>query len=222
MQPWGSEWTLNISLVNTHCNAMGDRMTWFFFLKSARNVFNKEEVNYDNYSEWSDPWALLISIYCLDYGTIQVKPNCSCSFTLKTWKGNGERSLQPPPWCRLQAVYLPTACRLPPYRNTPIRASAFPAHSSLCVCVCVRFIFAWAIRFRRLIFRQNILAIIPSEDDVISRESLAIKSWNSMLHENMEFSQRDIWLKNRTKNSVLGDWNFIFPHWPLGLKLKRK
>lgn len=95
-----------------------------------------------------------------------------------------------------------------------------PIH--LCVCVCVRFIFAWAIRFRRLIFRQNILAIIPSEDDVISRESLAIKSWNSMLHENMEFSQRDIWLKNRTKNSVLGDWNFIFPHWPLGLKLKRK
>lgn len=26
-----------------------------FFFKSARNVFNEEEVNYDNYSEWSDP-----------------------------------------------------------------------------------------------------------------------------------------------------------------------
>lgn len=70
------------------------------FFKSARNVFNKEEVNYDNYSEWLDPWALLISIYCLDYRTIQVKPNRGCSFTFKAWKGTGGRGpQQPPPWC---------------------------------------------------------------------------------------------------------------------------
>lgn len=50
----GSECTLNISLVNTQCNAMGKGQLIFFF-KSARNVFNEEEVNYDNYSEWSDP-----------------------------------------------------------------------------------------------------------------------------------------------------------------------
>lgn len=51
----GSECTLNISLVNTQCNAMGKGQLIFFFFKSARNVFNEEEVNYDNYSEWSDP-----------------------------------------------------------------------------------------------------------------------------------------------------------------------
>lgn len=136
MQPWGSEWTLNISLVNTHCNVMGDRMTWFFFLKSARNVFNKEEVNYDNYSEWSDPWALLISIYCLDYGTIQVKPNCSCSFTLKTWKGNGENlcSHLRDADCRQSTSPQPADSLLietHPYGPQHFR----PIH--LCVCVCV-------------------------------------------------------------------------------------
>lgn len=118
-----------------------DDFFFFLFFKSARNVFNEEEVNYDNYSEWSDPWALLISIYCLDYRTIQVKPNRGCSFTLETWKGNGGRSLQPPPRCRLQSVHLSTAWGLPPCGNTPIWSSAFPAHSSFCVSL----IFAWAI-----------------------------------------------------------------------------
>lgn len=36
------------------CNGGRDDLIFFFF-KSARNVFNEEEVNYDNYSEWSDP-----------------------------------------------------------------------------------------------------------------------------------------------------------------------
>lgn len=139
MQPRGSEYTLNISLMNTHCSAMGKGRLFFF--KSARNVFNEEEVNYDNYSEWSDPWALLISIYCLDYRTIQVKPNCDCSFTLKTWKGNGGSSLQPPPWGRVQSAHLSTAWRLPPCGITLIWSSAFPAQSSFCV----RLIFAWTI-----------------------------------------------------------------------------
>ena len=137
------------------CNEGQDDLIFFFFFKSARNAFNKEEVNYDNYSEWLDPWALLISIYCLDYRTIQVKPNCGCSFTLKTWKGNGGRSLQqPPPWCRRRQSTSPQPADSLLVETHPYGPQHFrPIHLCVCVCVCVCvcFIFAWAMRFRRLI-----------------------------------------------------------------------
>lgn len=121
------------------------RDNWFFFFfKSARNVFNEEEVNYDNYSEWSDPWTLLISIYCLDYRTIRVKPNCDCPFTLKTWKGNGESSLRPPPSPPRGGLPVspPLHCLQTPslWKHTHMGLSI----SGPFIFFCARFMFAWA------------------------------------------------------------------------------